>query len=55
MMSNIIYDIPDCVGWAIGGIIGSLCFGIIGAICSVTLMLLTAVVIEEIKNGKDNK
>ena len=54
-MSNITDAIHDYVGWAIVGIIGALCFGIIGALCSVTLFLLVAIAIEEIKSEKDNK
>ena len=54
-MSNITDAIHDYVGWAIVGIIGALCFGIIGALCSVTLFLLVAIAIEEIKSEKYNK
>ena len=46
-MSNIIYTIPDFVGWTIVGIIGALCF--------VMLVLLAGIAIKEIKSGKDNK
>ena len=46
-MSNITDAIHDYVGWAI--------VGIIGALCSVTLFLLVAIAIEEIKSEKDNK
>ena len=41
MMSNIIYDIPDFVGWTIVGVIGALCF--------VMLSLLAGIAIKEIK------
>ena len=47
MMSNIIYAIPDFVGWTIVGIIGALCFIMLG--------LLAEIAIKEIKSGKDNK
>ena len=47
IMSNVIYAIPNYVGWAI--------VGIIGALCSVRLFLLVAIAIEEIKNRKNNK
>lgn len=46
-MSNVIYAIPDFVGWTIVGIIGALCF--------VMLSLLAGIAIKEIKSGKDNK
>ena len=46
-MSNIIYTIPDFVGWTIVGVIGALCFAM--------LVLLAGIAIVEIKSGKDNK
>ena len=47
IMSNIIYTIPDSIGWIIVGAIGVLCF--------IMFVLLALTAIEEIKNGKDNK
>ena len=47
IMSNVIYAIPDFIGWTIVGVIGALCF--------VMLSLLAAITIEEIKNRNDNK
>lgn len=46
-MSNIIYAIPNYVGWTIVGIIGALCF--------VMLVLLAGIAIKEIQSEKDNK
>ena len=47
IMSNIIYTIPDSIGWIIVGAIGVLCF--------IMFVLLVLTAIEEIKSGKDNK
>ena len=47
IMSNIIYAIPDFVGWTIVGVIGALCF--------VMLVLLAAIAIEEIKSRDGNE
>ena len=47
IMSNIIYAIPDYVGWTIVGIISALCF--------VMLVLLAGIAIKEIKSRDDNK
>ena len=47
IMSNIIYTIPDSIGWIIVGAIGVLCF--------IMFVLLALTAIEEIKSGKDNK
>ena len=47
IMSNVIYTIPDFVGWTIVGVIGALCF--------VMLVSLAGITIREIKSGKDNK
>ena len=47
IMSNIIYAIPDFVGWAIVGVIGALCFAM--------LALLAGIAIKEIKSGGDNE
>ena len=46
-MSNIIYAIPNFVGWTIVGVIGALCFAM--------LVLIAGIVIKEIKSGDDNK
>ena len=46
-MSNVIYTIPDFVGWTIIGVIGALCF--------VMLSLLAGIAIKEIKSKDDNK
>ena len=47
IMSNIIYTIPDSIGWIIVGAIGVLCF--------IMFVLLVLTAIEEIKSVKDNK
>ena len=45
-MSNIIYAIPDFIGWTIVGIIGNLCL--------VLLVLLALIAINEIKSRKED-
>ena len=47
IMSNVIYAIPDFVGWTIVGVIGALCFVMLG--------LLAGIVIKEIKSRDDNE
>ena len=46
-MSNVIYAIPDFVGWTIVGVIGALCFAM--------LVLLAGIAIKEIKSRNDNE
>ena len=46
-MSNIIYAIPNFVGWTIVGVIGALCFVMLG--------LLAGIAIKEIKSRDDNE
>ena len=46
-MSNVIYTIPDFVGWTIIGVISALCF--------LMLSLLAGIAIKEIKSTDDNK
>ena len=46
MMLNVIYAIPDFIGWTIVGIIGNFCF--------VLLVLLALIAIKEIKSRKED-
>ena len=46
-MSNVIYAIPDFVGWTIVGVIDALCFAM--------LVLLAGIAIKEIKSRDDNE
>ena len=46
-MSNVIYAIPDFVGWTIVGVIGALCFAF--------LVSFAAIATKEIKSRKDDE